>query len=144
MQPYHEKMMQGALAMARRHLGQTGSNPSVGCVIVKVQNGHHEIIARAVTGKGGTPHAEPQALEAAGEAAKGAALYVTLEPCNHHGKTPPCTEAIIKAGIKRVIIAAIDKNPQVAAQGIERLKAAGIEVQLGICAPAAEEVLAGH
>ena len=144
MQSHDEKMMQGALAMARRHLGQTGPNPSVGCVIVKEEKGQHEIIARAVTGQGGRPHAEPQALEVAGHASNRATLYVTLEPCNHHGKTPPCTDAIIKAGIKRVVIAAIDKNPQVAGQGIERLKTAGIEVEVGVCAAAAEKLLVGH
>ena len=144
MHSHDEKMMQGALAMARRHLGQTGPNPSVGCVIVKEKKGQHEIIARAVTGQGGRPHAEPQALEGAGQAAKGATLYVTLEPCNHHGKTPPCTEAIIKAGIKRVVIGAIDQNPQVAVQGIERLKTSGIEVEVGVCTAAAEKLLVGH
>ena len=169
-----EKLMQSALAMARRGLGQTGANPSVGCLVVqetakprpsendsaagspdestddKTKDDKakecrtYEIIARAVTGNGGTPHAEPQALAKAGKDAKGATLYVTLEPCNHHGKTPPCTEAIIKAGIKRVVIAATDKNPKVAGSGIARLEAAGITVSTGVCEQAARAGLAGH
>lgn len=116
--------MQAALQLARRNLGQTWPNPSVGAVIVKDDH----VIAHGATARGGRPHAETEALALAGANAKGATLYVTLEPCSHHGKTPPCTDPIISAGIVRVVVACRDPNPQVNGQGIAQLKQAGIEV----------------
>jgi len=131
--------MRSALALARRGLGSTWPNPSVGCVIVN--NGR--VVSRAVTAPGGRPHAEPQALAMAGDAARGATVYVTLEPCCHHGRTPPCTDALIAAGVARVVIAAHDPDPRVDGQGVARLRAAGISVEQGILADEASEILAG-
>ncbi len=131
--------MRAGLALARRGLGSTWPNPSVGCVIVK----GGAVIARGSTQKGGRPHAEAVALERAGKAAKGATVYVTLEPCCHHGKTPPCTEALISSGVSRVVVATQDPDPRVSGQGIARLRAAGIAVELGLCGPEAEDVNAG-
>ncbi len=140
-----QEYIENALGLARRGLGRTGQNPSVGAVIVKEQqSGQPQIIARARTGDGGTPHAETIALTAAGEYAKGATLYVTLEPCNHQGRTPPCTEAIIKAGIGRVVIASTDKDERVAGKGIERLRQAELEVVTGVLSQKADSVNAGH
>ena len=93
--------MRSALALARRGLGNTWPNPSVGCVVVK----DGRVVGRAVTAPGGRPHAEPAALDIAGAAARGATVYVTLEPCCHWGRTPPCTDALIAAGVARVVIA---------------------------------------
>jgi diaminohydroxyphosphoribosylaminopyrimidine deaminase/5-amino-6-(5-phosphoribosylamino)uracil reductase len=131
--------MRSALALARRGLGNTWPNPSVGCVIVA--NGR--VVGRAFTAPGGRPHAEPQALAMAGTAARGATAYVTLEPCCHHGRTPPCTDALIAAGVARVVVAAQDPDPRVNGQGIAKLRAAGITVEQGALADAAGEVLAG-
>lgn len=130
--------MRGALALARRGLGQTAPNPSVGCVIVK--NG--SVIARGRTADGGRPHAEVQALREAGEAARGATAYVTLEPCSHRSKiSPPCTEALIAAGIARVVIGAPDPNPAV--RGAARLREAGIEVSEGVLREECAALIAG-
>ena len=131
--------MGAALALARRGLGNTWPNPSVGCVIVR----NDRVVGRAVTAPGGRPHAEPQALAMAGEAARGATAYVTLEPCCHHGRTPPCTDAIIAAGIARVVIGARDPDPRVDGQGVARLRTAGIEVVQDVLGDEADEVLAG-
>jgi diaminohydroxyphosphoribosylaminopyrimidine deaminase / 5-amino-6-(5-phosphoribosylamino)uracil reductase len=131
--------MRAALALARRRLGLTWPNPSVGCVIVK----DRVVIGRGATQRGGRPHAETVALAQAGKAAKGATAYVTLEPCSHHGKTPPCAEALIASGVARVVVAAQDPDPRVSGKGIAALRAAGIEVELGLCAAEAEEVNAG-
>src|SRR5690349_2673949 len=117
-------MMGIALTLARQGLGTTAPNPSVGAVIADETSG--EVIARGLTQPGGRPHAETQALERAGERARGATLYVTLEPCAHHGKTPPCADAVIAAGLRRVVIGAGDPDPRVAGQGTERMRAAGI------------------
>lgn len=147
---WDEQLMAGALTMARRHLGGASPNPSVGAVLVQFHARPEKglarpvIIARAVTGIGGTPHAEPQAIIAAGRKAKGATLYVTLEPCNHHGRTPPCTEAIIKAGIKRVVIAGGDHDQRVSGSGIKRLEEAGIIVTTGISSDQADDLNCGH
>lgn len=120
--------MQRALELAELGLGRTSPNPAVGAVIVKdgviVGEGYHQ--------KAGTPHAEIHALRQAGELARGADIYVTLEPCSHYGKTPPCANALIEAGIKRVVAAVLDPNPLVAGQGMEILKRAGIETQVGV------------
>jgi len=131
--------MRAALALARRGLGNCWPNPSVGCVVVK----DGRVVGRAVTSPGGRPHAEPMALAMAGEAARGATVYVTLEPCCHHGRTPPCTDALIAAGVGRVVIAARDCDPRVNGEGISRLRAAGIEVEEGLLREAAEDVNAG-
>jgi diaminohydroxyphosphoribosylaminopyrimidine deaminase / 5-amino-6-(5-phosphoribosylamino)uracil reductase len=120
--------MHAALALARRGLGNCWPNPSVGCVIVK----GGRVVGRAVTAPGGRPHAEPQALAMAGAAARGATVYVTLEPCCHHARTPPCTDALIQARVARVVVAALDHDPRVNGQGIARLRAAGIEVVEGV------------
>lgn len=131
--------MRAALTLARRGVGNCWPNPAVGCVVV--QDGR--VVGRAVTAPGGRPHAEPLALAMAGAAARGATVYVTLEPCCHHGRTPPCTEALIEAGVARVVVATRDCDPRVNGQGLTRLREAGIDVQVGLLAEAAEEVNAG-
>src|SRR5579864_2671787 len=134
------RFMQLALALGRRGQGRTWPNPAVGAVIVK----DGVIVGRGWTQAGGRPHAEVEALRRAGEAARGATLYVTLEPCSHHGKTPPCADAVIAAGIARVVSALEDPNPEVAGQGHARLRAAGIAVEVGVGAEAARRDHAGH
>jgi len=129
-----------ALALGRRGLGRTWPNPAVGAVIEK--NG--VIIGRGWTQPGGRPHAEVEALRRAGDAARGATLYVTLEPCSHHGKSPPCADAVIAAGISRVVSALEDPNPEVAGRGHARLRAAGIAVEVGVGAAEARHDHAGH
>lgn len=120
--------MRLALALAARGKGMTHPNPMVGAVLVK----DGKVIGKGYHRGPHTPHAEVEAIAEAGGLAEGSELYVTLEPCNHHGRTPPCTEAIIRAGVKRVIIAARDPNPHVAGGGAERLANAGIEVRAGL------------
>jgi diaminohydroxyphosphoribosylaminopyrimidine deaminase/5-amino-6-(5-phosphoribosylamino)uracil reductase len=122
------RFMALALSLGRRGMGRVWPNPAVGCIIVK----DGRIIGRGWTADGGRPHAEPQALSEAGKAARGATAYVTLEPCAHHGKTPPCAEALVAAGIARVVIAAGDPDPRVAGRGVVILKSAGIEVETGV------------
>jgi diaminohydroxyphosphoribosylaminopyrimidine deaminase/5-amino-6-(5-phosphoribosylamino)uracil reductase len=134
------RFMQLALNLGRRGQGRTWPNPAVGAVVVK----DGVIVGRGWTQPGGRPHAEPEALMRAGEAARGATLYVTLEPCSHFGKSPPCTEAIIAAGITRVISAIEDPNPEVAGQGHAKLRAAGIAVDVGLGALEAAHDHAGH
>lgn len=132
-------MMRGALALARRSLGRTWPNPAVGCVIVR--NG--QVVGRGRTQDGGRPHAEVDALQQAGALARGATVYVTLEPCSHQGRSPPCTDALIAAGVARVVSALEDPNPLVNGQGHARLRAAGIEVEVGEGATEAAEINAG-
>lgn len=131
--------MRSALALARRGLGETSPNPSVGCVIVR----QGRVVGRGRTAPGGRPHAETEALAMAGDAARGATAYVTLEPCAHHGRTPPCAEALIAAGIARVVIAMTDPDPRTDGAGIARLRAAGIEVVTGVGEAEAAEINAG-
>jgi diaminohydroxyphosphoribosylaminopyrimidine deaminase/5-amino-6-(5-phosphoribosylamino)uracil reductase len=131
--------MRAALALARRGLGNAWPNPTVGCIVVR----DGRVVGRAVTAPGGRPHAEPLALAMAGEAARGATAYATLEPCCHHGRTPPCTNALIAAGIARVVVAIRDPDPRVNGAGIARLRAAGIVVEEGLLAAEAEEINAG-
>ena len=128
-----------ALALAKRGLGQTWPNPSVGCVIVK----DDQLISRGWTAKGGRPHAEAMALANAGSDAQGATAYVTLEPCSHTGKTPPCVEALIEAGIQRVVSALEDPDPRVASRGHEKLLGAGCALVTGILEDDAREINAG-
>jgi diaminohydroxyphosphoribosylaminopyrimidine deaminase/5-amino-6-(5-phosphoribosylamino)uracil reductase len=131
--------MRMAIGLARRGLGNTWPNPSVGCVLVK----DGVVVGRGWTQPGGRPHAETEALARAGAAARGATAYVTLEPCAHHGKTPPCAEALIAAGVRRVVAAEQDPDPRVDGGGFAKLRAAGIEVEQGVCAAEAAEVSAG-
>jgi diaminohydroxyphosphoribosylaminopyrimidine deaminase / 5-amino-6-(5-phosphoribosylamino)uracil reductase len=134
------RLMAAALSLSRRSLGLAAPNPSVGALVVK----DGLIVGRGVTGQGGRPHGEVLALEEAGALAKGATLYVTLEPCSHHGKSPPCADAIINAGVARVVSALEDPNPKVAGDGHERLRAAGIEVLTGIHEEEARRLHLGH
>lgn len=127
--------MQRALALAARGAGQVAPNPKVGAVIVK----DGEVVGEGWHTQYGAPHAEVEALRAAGEAARGASAYVTLEPCNHSGKTPPCTDALIAAGVARVVYAVADPNP-VAAGGAQRLSDAGLAVQAGVCEAEARDM----
>jgi diaminohydroxyphosphoribosylaminopyrimidine deaminase/5-amino-6-(5-phosphoribosylamino)uracil reductase len=131
--------MQAALALARRNLGRTWPNPSVGCVLVR----DNRLLANGWTQEGGRPHAEAHAISRARESLNDATAYVSLEPCSHHGRTPPCADALIAAGIKRAVIGTGDPDSRVAGQGIARLKQAGIDVVMGVCATEAEEVAAG-
>ena len=135
-------MMGMALRLAERGLGRTAPNPAVGAVIADEQTG--EVIARGWTAPGGRPHAETEAIARAGGRAHGATLYVTLEPCSHHGATPPCADAIIAAGVARVVCAIEDPDARVAGRGLGRLRAAGIAVERGLCAEAAHWMAAGH
>nr|WP_284377190.1 bifunctional diaminohydroxyphosphoribosylaminopyrimidine deaminase/5-amino-6-(5-phosphoribosylamino)uracil reductase RibD [Amylibacter marinus] len=131
--------MRLALALGARGAGTTWPNPFVGCVIVK--NGI--VLGRGWTQIGGRPHAEPIALAQAAQQAHGATAYVTLEPCAHHGQTPPCAEALIKAGIARVVVATTDPDPRVSGRGISMLRAAGVEVTTDICKSEADHQHAG-
>ncbi|MHA7880473.1 MAG: bifunctional diaminohydroxyphosphoribosylaminopyrimidine deaminase/5-amino-6-(5-phosphoribosylamino)uracil reductase RibD [Saccharospirillum sp.] len=134
-----EYWMAQALQLARRGLATTTPNPAVGCILVregvKVGEGYHR--------KAGTDHAEAHALTMAGEQARGATAYVTLEPCSHHGRTPPCSDALIKAGVVRVVCAIEDPNPKVAGQGLAKLAAAGVETKSGVLAAEAEAINLG-
>jgi diaminohydroxyphosphoribosylaminopyrimidine deaminase / 5-amino-6-(5-phosphoribosylamino)uracil reductase len=134
------RFMNLALALGRRGLGRTWPNPAVGAVIVK----DGVIVGRGWTQPGGRPHAEVEALRRAGAAARGATLYVTLEPCSHFGKSPPCADAIVAAGVARVVSALQDPNPEVAGRGHARLRAAGVAVEIGVGAAAARRDHAGH
>lgn len=131
--------MTAALTLARRGLGAVAPNPAVGCVLVR----EGRVVGRGWTQPGGRPHAETEALARAGAAAKGATAYVTLEPCSHHGKTGPCADALIKAGIARVVIATIDPDPRVSGRGVAMLEAAGIRVDVGCLECEAQAVNAG-
>lgn len=132
--------MRLALQMARRGVGRVWPNPSVGCVIVD-PDGH--VVARGWTQDGGRPHAETVALGLAGTKAKGATAYVSLEPCSHHGQTGPCAQALIEAGVARVVSALEDPDPRVAGRGHEMLRAAGIDVKTGVLGEAARELNSG-
>jgi diaminohydroxyphosphoribosylaminopyrimidine deaminase / 5-amino-6-(5-phosphoribosylamino)uracil reductase len=134
------RFMSLALALGRRGLGRTWPNPAVGAVLVR----DGTIVGRGWTQPGGRPHAEVEALRRAGDAARGATLYVTLEPCSHHGKSPPCADAVIAAGVARVVSALEDPNPKVAGAGHARLRAAGIAVEVGVGAAQARRDHAGH
>lgn len=136
----HIAFMQRALDLARQAKGRTSPNPLVGAVVVKdgkvIGEGYHQ--------KAGTPHAEVHALNAAGENAKGATLYTNLEPCCHWGRTPPCTAAVINAGIAHVYVAEVDPNPSVAGKGVHQLQNAGINVHVGVCEQEASDLNEVH
>ena len=133
------RFMTAALALARRGLGTVWPNPAVGCVLVR----DGVVVGRGWTQPGGRPHAETEALARAGAAARGATAYVSLEPCNHHGRTPPCSEALIAAGVARCVVACEDPDPRVSGSGIARLRAAGLAVTVGIEARAALDINEG-
>lgn len=128
--------MRTALLLAERGLGRVAPNPAVGCVITDAE-GH--VVGRGWTRPGGRPHAETEALRMAGAAGRGGTAYVTLEPCSHHGKTPPCADALVEAGIKRCVVACRDPYGEVNGRGIQRLKDAGIDVEVGLLGAEAEE-----
>jgi diaminohydroxyphosphoribosylaminopyrimidine deaminase / 5-amino-6-(5-phosphoribosylamino)uracil reductase len=133
------EVMRAALALARRGLGTVWPNPAVGCVIVN----DGRVVGRGWTQPGGRPHGETEALRRAGEAARGAIAHVSLEPCCHWGQTPPCVDALITAGVRRVVVALEDPDPRVAGEGLRRLRGAGLDVEVGRCAEEAAEVNAG-
>src|SRR5947209_1981529 len=135
-----QRFMALALTLGRRGFGNAWPNPAVGAVVVR----DGVMIGRGWTQPGGRPHAEVEALHRAGAAARGATLYATLEPCSHHGKTPPCVDAIMAAGISRVVSALEDPNPKIAGQGHARLTSQGIIVMTGVCAEEARRAHAGH
>lgn len=132
----HEQYMRLALALARRAIGRTSPNPLVGAIVVK----NRRIVGRGYHRKAGLAHAEVKALKQAGRRARGATLYVTLEPCNHTGRTPPCCDAIISAGIKQVVAAVEDPNPITRGRGLARLKRSGIAVTAGVLASYAKQL----
>ena len=134
------RWMAAALNLGSRSLGLAAPNPSVGAILVK----DGAVVGRGTTAPGGRPHAERIAIERAGEAARGATLYVTLEPCSHHGVSPPCADAIIEAGVARVVSAMEDPNPLVGGRGHARLRAAGIAVAVGPGADQARRDHLGH
>ncbi len=131
--------MRAALALARRGLGRTWPNPAVGCVLVK----EGRVVGRGWTQRGGRPHAETEALQRAGGKAAGSTAYVSLEPCSHHGRTPPCAEALVEAKIARAVIAMQDPDPRVSGRGVQLLRNAGIEVEIGPGAAEALEINVG-
>ncbi|MEL7049814.1 MAG: bifunctional diaminohydroxyphosphoribosylaminopyrimidine deaminase/5-amino-6-(5-phosphoribosylamino)uracil reductase RibD, partial [Pseudomonadota bacterium] len=141
---FDHQMMDIALTVSVRGLGRTAPNPSVGAVIADEST--REIIARGWTQPGGRPHAETEAIRQADARARGGTIYVTLEPCSHVGKTPPCADAIIEAGLRRVVVAAEDPDPRVSGRGIEKLRAAGVVVDVlhGVQKERARALLRGH
>lgn len=139
---FDHHMMGVALAMARRGLGTTAPNPSVGSIVV--DEGAGEVIARGFTQAGGRPHAEVEALRRAGERARGATMYVTLEPCSHVGQTPPCCEAIVAAGISRVVCGVTDPDPRVSGRGLRWLRNAGVDVESGVRLAETRQAARGH
>ena len=128
--------MQKALALSWGQKGRTGENPAVGCVIVK----DGKIVGQGVTSDGGRPHGETNALQVAGRQAKGASVYVALEPCSHYGQTAPCANALIEAGIAQCVIAVIDPDPRVHWRGAALLQEAGIDTIVGVCEEEAFQV----
>jgi diaminohydroxyphosphoribosylaminopyrimidine deaminase / 5-amino-6-(5-phosphoribosylamino)uracil reductase len=128
-----------ALRLAERGLGSVWPNPAVGCVLVR----DGRVVGRGWTQPGGRPHGEVEALRRAGQAALGATAYVSLEPCAHYGRTPPCTMALLQAGVRRVMAAMVDPDPRVDGRGIEQLRQAGVEVSVGLCRAEAESINAG-
>lgn len=138
------RFMAACIRLSRRHLGRTGTNPSVGTLIVADEGQGPVIVGRGITAIGGRPHAETAALAEAGERARGATAYVTLEPCAHHGRTPPCANALVSAGVARVVAAATDPDERVSGRGYAILRAGGIEVEPGVLADEARSVLSSY
>lgn len=138
--PDDERYMAEAIRLSLLHLGRTSTNPSVGCIVVK----DGEVVGRAVTAIGGRPHAEPQALAEAGAKARGSTAYVSLEPCSHYGQTPPCANALIAAGVARVVVSVNDPDERVAGRGLKMLTDAGIEVTTGVLEKEGRRALAGY
>ncbi len=138
------RYMAAALRLSRRNAGRTSTNPSVGTILVRDDGAGPMIVGTGVTAVGGRPHAEAEALAEAGELARGATAYVTLEPCAHHGRTPPCANALVTAGVTRVVGAASDPDPRVSGKGYAILRAAGIEVVEKVLAPEAASQMAGY
>jgi diaminohydroxyphosphoribosylaminopyrimidine deaminase/5-amino-6-(5-phosphoribosylamino)uracil reductase len=137
--PFDEAAMRRALELAQRGLYTTQPNPRVGAVLAQ----DNEIVGEGWHERAGEPHAEPNAIRAAGDRARGATAYVTLEPCSHHGRTPPCVDALLAAGVKRVVYAVGDPNPLVDGRGAKRLREAGVQVESGLLAAEAAELNAG-
>lgn len=138
------RWLAAAIRYAERHVGLTATNPSVATLIVAKSNGREIVVGRGITALGGRPHAEAAALGEAGERARGATAYVTLEPCAHHGRTPPCAEALVRAGIARVVAGAADPDPRVNGRGHAILRAAGLEVVPSVLAKEAAEPISGY
>lgn len=138
------RFMAAALRLSRKHAGLTATNPAVGTLIVRDDGNGPVIVGRGVTAIGGRPHAEAEALAEAGERARGATAYATLEPCAHHGRTPPCANALVSAGLARVVGAASDPDPRVAGKGYAILREAGVAVTEGVLAAEATDQLAGY
>ena len=136
-----EIWMQAAIGLAGSVRANTSPNPWVGCVVVPAGD---DPVTEGATEPPGGRHAEIQALELAGDTARGATLYVTLEPCAHHGRTPPCTDAVIRAGVKRVVVGILDPDPQVSGRGVQRLRDAGLDVDVGVLAEDIEALLAPY
>jgi diaminohydroxyphosphoribosylaminopyrimidine deaminase/5-amino-6-(5-phosphoribosylamino)uracil reductase len=138
-----ERFMRAALALGRRGMGTTAPNPAVGCVVVQGRGEDARVVGRGWTARGGRPHAETVALARVGAAARGATAYVSLEPCSHHGGTPPCVDALVEAGVARVVTSIDDPDPRVAGRGHQRLREAGIAVTTGVLAEEARKAHAG-
>lgn len=141
---FDARAMRAAIALAARGLGRVWPNPSVGALIVAGEGAERRIVGRGVTARPGGPHAEVSALRSAGEAARGATAYVTLEPCSHYGRTPPCSLALVEAGVRRVVVGCLDPNPRVSGRGIAILREAGVDVVAGVEEEAARWLHAGH
>ncbi|HLL27398.1 MAG TPA: bifunctional diaminohydroxyphosphoribosylaminopyrimidine deaminase/5-amino-6-(5-phosphoribosylamino)uracil reductase RibD [Xanthobacteraceae bacterium] len=141
---WDERLMAAALSIGRRNLGQTFPNPAVGALVVRWQGSEPIVAGRGFTARGGRPHAEAEALARAGADAKGASIYVTLEPCVPHGRGEPCTDMIIKSGISRAVIALEDPNPGTGGRGVARLREAGVAVTVGPGEAEARRAHAGH
>jgi diaminohydroxyphosphoribosylaminopyrimidine deaminase/5-amino-6-(5-phosphoribosylamino)uracil reductase len=137
------RYMAAAIRLSLRHLGLTGENPSVGALVVRTGANGAEIVGRGVTARGGRPHAELQALDEAGPAARGATVYATLEPCSHIGRAPPCADALVAAGVARVVIATLDPDKRVAGRGVSILEKGGVEVVTGCLEEEARRAMAG-
>lgn len=141
---FDRRMMAAAIRYSYRHLGRTGTNPSVATILVRDDGDVPVIVGRGITAIGGRPHAETEAMAEAGELARGATAYVTLEPCAHHGSTPPCAEALVRDGVKRVVSATTDPDERVSGRGYRILEDGGVEVERDVLAEDAQYALAGY
>jgi diaminohydroxyphosphoribosylaminopyrimidine deaminase / 5-amino-6-(5-phosphoribosylamino)uracil reductase len=144
LKPWDNVLMANTIALGARNLGRAWPNPSVGAILVRETSDGPVILSRGITSAGGRPHAERVAFAAAGEAARGSTLYVSLEPCSHYGRTPPCVDAIIEAGVTRVVAALEDPDPRVAGSGYARLREAGIMLETSVMAAEAYRGHRGH